>query len=393
MYYLKQNRQSKTVVFDLGDFLAAPQFRALDTVAHSESVMQMTLMRRVHYDAIAVGMSEIAQLPEFHELYRRLPSLTSSNLEGFGPKYLSIGGHRFAVLGWADQPSNLAPYDNILAISQQAHHVDHDPGILVREINQIGDRVTGVIVVGYVHPLTIERLVKETSKPLSILTSYDGTDRRGKRFGRRDKSLIVFLGSLKDRIANLQLKLGKDNVFDVTSFYVQILDNTVSDDQETRRLLDDFFNSRAFREAVLQTEGNMSSEPASNDATTVQYIGSTKCQFCHIREYRQWQSTPHALAMRTLLRVRREHNPGCVKCHVTGFGAATGYSLRHASASLENVGCEACHGPGATHSLHPTDKSIFKTPSLDFCRACHSPERSDFDTDPRGYLRRVAHSK
>jgi DmsE family decaheme c-type cytochrome len=58
------------------------------------------------------------------------------------------------------------------------------------------------------------------------------------------------------------------------------------------------------------------------------YIGETRCALCHKPEQENWAHTLHASAFRV--------SP---------------------ANELARKGCEACHGPGAKHLQHPTDKS------------------------------------
>ena len=87
------------------------------------------------------------------------------------------------------------------------------------------------------------------------------------------------------------------------------------------------------------------------------YIGVRKCAVCHGEDaignqYKLWQASPHAKAVRMLhserareiakkISIKEPHNSNkCLKCHTTGKGKVD--SLRS-----EGVGCEACHGPGS----------------------------------------------
>ncbi len=74
----------------------------------------------------------------------------------------------------------------------------------------------------------------------------------------------------------------------------------------------------------------------------------------------------------------------CLRCHVTGYGDRLGYRAGGEGPDLANVGCEACHGPGADHgrSAHPElvpTRTGGECPPCEInriCRLCHTPERS-----------------
>ncbi|TMQ62618.1 MAG: hypothetical protein E6K78_11415 [Candidatus Eisenbacteria bacterium] len=129
------------------------------------------------------------------------------------------------------------------------------------------------------------------------------------------------------------------------------------------------------------------------------YAGIGRCKLCHARQYTSWQKTKHAQALANLksadpkaveamahaLQVELEGPPAeaaqCVKCHVTGFELEGGYpaadSLRNAA--LENVTCEACHGPGSKHASAPLaekKKLIHRGVTANTCMQCHTRQTS-----------------
>ena len=102
-------------------------------------------------------------------------------------------------------------------------------------------------------------------------------------------------------------------------------------------------------------------DTTKQDTTKVvhKYIGTAKCKMCHNSEnkgkiYDKWVTTKHATAYKTLANEESkaiakkmgikdaQKDKKCLKCHVTGYGEATGdkYSME------EGVTCEGCHGPG-----------------------------------------------
>ena len=133
-------------------------------------------------------------------------------------------------------------------------------------------------------------------------------------------------------------------------------------------------------EGLLPTpEGPLAGYPTEREQVDG-YIGNASCSACHPEASEQWQGTAHARAMQTLAARERDFVPECVACHVTGFGAPSGYSRATRSPQLASVGCETCHGPGARHAAAPTAANIRNdlSPENDrLCLACHAP-----DSDP-----------
>ena len=134
-------------------------------------------------------------------------------------------------------------------------------------------------------------------------------------------------------------------------------------------------------------------------AKGAEYVGINKCKMCHMKQFKAWGATPHANAwaglknstpekateMATALKVEMKGSPattdGCVSCHVTGFQLAGGYPQADSTkaASLVNVTCEGCHGPGSLHvAAAAADKKKFinRTVTANMCKQCHTATTS-----------------
>ena len=124
------------------------------------------------------------------------------------------------------------------------------------------------------------------------------------------------------------------------------------------------------------------------------YSGVAKCKMCHMKQYKSWFGSKHAKAfgnlksadakaveaMATALKVELKGSPAeapeCVKCHVTGYQLTGGYPAADSAktAAVENVTCEACHGPGSKHASAPMaekKKLINRAVSANMCMQCH----------------------
>ena len=86
---------------------------------------------------------------------------------------------------------------------------------------------------------------------------------------------------------------------------------------------------------------------------TAENVGSDACASCHPAEHQRWTASAHAGAFDTLARLDSQNDPACQACHTTGFGQPSGWP--DGDPSLEAVGCESCHGPGAPHVAERVD--------------------------------------
>lgn len=123
---------------------------------------------------------------------------------------------------------------------------------------------------------------------------------------------------------------------------------------------------------------------AGTVAQDIAYVGSNACQSCHAAEYESWTNSPHGHALATLAAKGKQNDKQCLACHTTGFGKTGGYASEN-QATLKNVGCESCHGPGGNHVKEDSRKigSILalgdKCDScviLQICSECHD-EKND----------------
>jgi hypothetical protein len=131
------------------------------------------------------------------------------------------------------------------------------------------------------------------------------------------------------------------------------------------------------------------------DVKGSEYAGINKCRMCHLKEYKAWADTKHAMAFAALgkgdakaiadvaaklkiqIKGSAAKTDSCVVCHVVGFKLAGGYpqadSLKNAN--VMNVGCEACHGPGSEHIKAPkeTKKNFINAKvGAALCMNCHT---------------------
>ena len=109
--------------------------------------------------------------------------------------------------------------------------------------------------------------------------------------------------------------------------------------------------------------------------------GDRACRICHERQYQDWALTRHACAWETLVRLGRQDDPKCTRCHVVGQGEKGGFESAARSPHLLGVQCESCHGQNGCKAFAgrrslPAATAATCTPCHD---AVHSP-RFDFAT-------------
>ena len=152
------------------------------------------------------------------------------------------------------------------------------------------------------------------------------------------------------------------------------LTGEVNESESIRQLLTDFYQSAA---AENSTDGViLFAEQFLEQQQENGYTSATACQRCHEQEYLQWSATRHAFAYQTLLKKERYFDAGCVSCHTTGFGYATGFQIGEQDSTLEGVQCETCHGPGKQHVGNPKKSNIRSGADTSLCLQCHDTKHS-----------------
>ncbi len=271
-----------------------------------------------------------------------------------------------------------------LDLKNSTEVVSDQLNVLMSEVQAQSD-----FVVGLSHsPIEVNRaLAREYPSFSAILSPSEGeTERVG-------DVLLVYCHSKGKTLGALMLS---DGVGDTPAKVQQIaLTESVSDDPDVRKLLDDFYYQITIdHQLQIVSHRLFASEPLERDDRN-NYIGSQACQECHQKEFSQWSHSSHATAFNTLRTVGREYYPECVTCHVTGLGYESGYEIGNPEREhFVDVGCETCHGPGKQHAYTPLKENIRGQVPEKVCLECHTPEHSPgFDQLIEYVMSEVDHSR
>ena len=122
---------------------------------------------------------------------------------------------------------------------------------------------------------------------------------------------------------------------------------------------------------------------------SARYSGDRACRICHAREFADWSLTRHACAWDTLVRMSRQQDTACTRCHVVAFDGLGGFISAESSPHLTGVQCESCHGGNGCKAFTGKPAEPVKAAACQKCHdEMHSP-RFDFETARR----RVLHNR
>jgi 2',3'-cyclic-nucleotide 2'-phosphodiesterase (5'-nucleotidase family) len=194
---------------------------------------------------------------------------------------------------------------------------------------------------------------------------------------------VVYTRSRNRYVGMLKLTLDEDLNVVAAENHVMPVTRETAKDEVVQELVEKYYV--ALRRLVEEKKLLKPPEDVPPDGFI--YVGSDRCAKCHSAKTKQWRTTAHASAYKSLEDVGREADPECVACHVTGYGFRGGFAGAGKPEVL-NVGCEECHGPGEGH----LESHAIKPPAVDekTCARCHDAERSPAFDYP-GYLDAVRH--
>ncbi len=332
----------------------------------------LTAMEMMDYDAFFPFNAETG-IVQNKKLDLSFTSLDPDLIQGSGSYLIkTIGEKRIAMVALdLKDPLEMA------SVSEELNS-------LMSEVQEQSD-----FVVGLSHsPIEVNRaLAREYPSFSAILSPSEGeTEKIG-------DVLLAYCHSKGKTLGALMLSDGAGNI---SSKVQQIaLTESVSDDPDVRKLLDDFYYQITIdHQLQIVSHRLFASEPLEQDDSN-SYIGSQACKECHQKEFSQWSHASHATAFNTLRTVGREYYPECVTCHVTGLGYESGYEIGNPErAHLVDVGCETCHGPGKVHAYTPLKENIRGQVPAKVCMECHTPEHSPgFDQLIEYVMSEVDHSR
>lgn len=227
-----------------------------------------------------------------------------------------------------------------------------------------------------------------------VIPNPDGQDEPEEKLRRVDSTDILTTGR-KGKFV-VRYRFGADGGH--ASWKAEDVHDQLDKDGSLKELLEGYRDILKQNQPIRRWYGRLP------DPGGVAYVGADEgCANCHEKAWKTWQASKHSHAWATLVlqdeppppdlkkgRLRNAiFDPDCVKCHVTGFGYASGYrglDQEDAHAPLVNVSCEACHGPAGDHATRASRgdtsypgghaPSVANGAAFALCVRCHDPDNS-----------------
>lgn len=126
----------------------------------------------------------------------------------------------------------------------------------------------------------------------------------------------------------------------------------------------------------------------SEQSSVKPYYSPLLCKACHQKHYDDWIQTKHAVALKTLVD-RKSTNPDCLPCHSELYRTTGRYVANQNQ--YAGVECATCHANALPHGLERKDMAVRVKVDPKLCLTCHTKERSPA-YDEKTYLPKVAHT-
>ena len=195
-----------------------------------------------------------------------------------------------------------------------------------------------------------------------------------------NRSIISYVTNESRALGFLGADVGPGGHLKVRRQDVLLVHHQIPESPRIKMLAEEYRSEIRDVKLAIDSEAFMDDDSVPGVMNNANYTGTEACAECHADEYKTWQSSLHAKAFDALARRMADGDPGCIGCHVVGFGSPSGYRREYGSARLVNVGCESCHGPGSLHVSRMKKESDndfeFRKLAAGDCEACHHGEFS-----------------
>jgi hypothetical protein len=364
-----RRRGTPTIVVDAGGF--APLY---DQQGEIKFEVLLESFRQMQYDAISIGEREILMHQDAYNVWEKLKAagipIVTLNVAYRGEKLrakplivrrgeIRVGVFSLFISGDIPESANEdwtiedpeKGIDGALAYARK--NADFVVAMLHGDLPQVREFVKrhkgmDIVIVSY----SATKSMRPEKINGSLLLS---TESEGKYLSGADASLKGGTWEFDPRVIALDRTVPEDPV--LTKTYARYLERVAQLSKELTK---------------EQEEGRASQFPP--------VLQAQDCQSCHNDLYQKWAETPHAHAMKTLIKKKEHRNPECIVCHSTYY-LKGGFVSWEKTPEYAGVQCAQCHGRMDGHIKFHSGKSqnLDAPPQVQqtTCLQCHTPDQDD----------------
>lgn len=369
------------------------------TIAHSQELLTaaglMEIYQQMAVDAVAVGPHDLAGGIDFlkNDQFKSFPWLSANLVDKHGnplfsaTKIVERGAMKIGIIGLTGPIA--APSPEIIVADWRK--------VLPEHLEQLAKECQLVVVLSSLSSEDNAELARQFPM-LSVLITAD--KKQGNILPRVENNTLVtqtmsqgkYLGILNldltpggswstDRGQEERIPSGKTQSQHLSTFNGNFipLSKTLPEDPAITASVEVIQQRIAAHNQKSTNADNQ--QIADRDQSFSGMAGFARCRECHPLQAQFWSTTRHAGAYATLQRQRQNFNLDCLPCHISqnpdrDLTASTSIeSLLTLPATLQTVGCEACHGAGRAHADQPNKAKTYRKVEEKICRACHTKER------------------
>ena len=341
----------------------------------------------MNYDALNIGAREAQfSLSELRQIKQLSPvPIISANLldqAGRRPVFDSYrivrrGASRIAIIGVVD-PRALAENPGAgLAVADMESSVD-------RCLGELRGRADLIVLLAFTDEATLAKLADEFYECQVILGGK--VTQPAQELQRENRSFVYYVANESRALGILRLRLAPGAPVEAATNEIRLLHDKIPQDKTLTAMMQSYRDEVRHARLAVDDPGNLSADMVPGVRAVASYAGTPKCVTCHQSAAAVWTNSGHARAFNTLMARNADADPKCIGCHTVGFGSPSGYRREFGAATLVDVGCESCHGPGSLHVRQregdTTVNFTFRPLDAGDCRKCHQGEFSrPFDWD------------
>ncbi len=324
-----------------------------------------SLMSQMKYKAVGIGTLDLDMADEFFKSLARhnlivVDTTTAGSSDSIRPYIIeSMNGVRIGIVSYGAQAKDMPASSEVLERFYSTYKSARDSCDLLILLDQgeivsknwqerWGDRlgVPDIVIAGVTKmPLSQEEVVGKTH---IVPTSVQGR-----------------------AIGVIDVEIGTDKQVSITAQRVTVDKNT-AENPAIAKQINEFLQGR---------------KPVVESADSSSQYSPETCKTCHSAEYKSWQKTEHARAVRTLADKNRMIGE-CLQCHSETYRKSKLAPI-HSNKPM-GIECATCHSNVLPHGADGPANSVRRKIGSTICITCHTNERSPY-YDARSYLSKIVH--
>jgi len=185
-------------------------------------------------------------------------------------------------------------------------------------------------------------------------------------------------------VADIEVAVGQETKFSVRKISIE---PTVAENEGIAKRVKEIMGQAAVQSNGTPSTGTTGTPVVSQAPSGKPYYPPALCKACHIKEYKDWATTKHAVALKTIVDQERAI-PECLKCHSEMYERLHRVDLT--STDQAGVECATCHMDCLPHGMERRNTTVRAKVNAKTCLVCHDKQWSP-NYNEETYVVKVSH--